>query len=80
VFFFVGAISGGLGVFWITTHRQRRVKRDLQLSSDPIYEEPLESVTSKMKAATSRTEAAELRIHVEMETNAAYGHVVTSYT
>ena len=75
-FFFVGAISGGLGILWITIRRQKRVKNDHQLPSDPVYEDPLESATPKMKTTiSSLTDHEASEFHVKMETNTAYGHV-----
>lgn len=73
LFFFAGAISGGLCVLWMKNHRQKQVKRDHQLPSvaDPVYEEMPSSGESTASKPISLTEASESLI--EMETNAAYG-------
>ena len=72
LFFFVGAISGGLGILWVTIYQRRNMKRDHQLPSDPVYEEMPsgESTAPKMMTPVSLTA---LESHIEMETNAAYG-------
>ena len=67
-FFFVGAISGGLGVLWITIRRQKRViENDHQLPSDPVYEDPLESAMQTMKTTilSSLTDHEASEFHVE---------------
>ena len=52
------------------------MKNDHQPPSDPVYEDPLESATQRIETTiSSLTDHEASEFHVEMETNAAYGHV-----
>ena len=67
----------GAGILWIIIRRQRRVEMDHQLSLGPVYEEPglLESAIPQRRTAASLTMSEASESHVEMEINAAYGHI-----